>query len=223
MEDVTILVADDDRVTRKRTTYLLESWQYPVISVEDGQAAFDALYTSRNIGVAIIDWVMPVLTGPEVCSRFRAKRPDDPVYLMLLTVRGGPAQLVEGLKAGADDYLIKPVHDDILRARLDVGLRLNRAQKRAAQTARLTSAMEMAGAICHEINQPLQVVLGNSELISYTLDESDPSYESVHEIRKATERLGALTRKLMTLTRYETKPYIGRRRDIVDIEKSSNS
>ena len=113
--------------------------------------------------------------------------------------------------------------DEVLRAPLRVGERLIDVLSRATRGARLDSALEMAGALCHEINQPLQVAMGNAELLAYSVGEEDPAYEFVGEIRHAVERIGDLTRKLMNLTRYETMPYLGIERSIVDLERSSSS
>lgn len=223
MHESRVLVADDDRYTLTHIRKLLESWEYEVVVAENGVEALGVLESKDAPVVAILDWIMPEMSGTEVCSTYRSHYPDASTYLMLLTIRDRPQQLIEGLEAGADDYLIKPFDEGVLRARIEVGFRLHQAQLRAARSARLRSALEMAGAVCHELNQPLQVVMGNSELLAYSLKEQSPEYESVEEIRRASERLGELTRKLMRIARYETKQYIGDRSSIVDLDRSSES
>ncbi len=77
----------------------------------------------------------------------------------------------------------------------------------------------MAGAVCHELNQPLMAISGYSELIAMKLKKDDPLRTDVRKLSKQVERLGKITQKLMSITKYETKEYLDRK--IIDIEKSS--
>ncbi len=96
-------------------------------------------------------------------------------------------------------------------------------QKRTAEALRenekLQGAFEMAGAVCHELNQPLMAISGYSELIAMKVKKDDPLYTDIVKIVKQVERMGRITQKLMFITRYETKEYLDRK--IIDIEKSS--
>ncbi len=80
--------------------------------------------------------------------------------------------------------------------------------------------IELAGAVCHELNQPLQVVMGNAEYMMMSLPPDNEYYESVKEIREHSDKMGAFTKKLMKLTQYKTKEYLGGR--ILDIDLSSD-
>ena len=84
----------------------------------------------------------------------------------------------------------------------------------------MQGVLEMAGAVCHEMNQPLMAVAGYSELISKNISKDDPSYEKFAKIAEQTDRLGRITQKLMGITRYKTKEYL--KSKIIDIDKSSN-
>jgi DNA-binding response OmpR family regulator len=72
----------------------------------------------------ILDWMMPEMDGPEVMQRVRALPAYCPPYIIMLTVRGGNVDIVATLKAGADDYLTKPINRDEILARVEVGLRI---------------------------------------------------------------------------------------------------
>lgn len=87
------------------------------------------------------------------------------------------------------------------------------------QTEKVFTAIETAGGICHEMNQPLQVILGNLELLKLTLKKDDPNLKLVNIILSQTEKLGTITKKLTHITRYETKEYI--KGTIFDIDRSS--
>ncbi len=84
---------------------------------------------------------------------------------------------------------------------------------------RLEGARAMAGGVCHELNQPLQVVSGYSELLLMTVSEDNPLYEQIMKIREQVCLMGKITEKLMEITRYETIDYMERK--IIDIDKAS--
>jgi len=119
-----ILVADDDPVSRRLMQRTLERSGYEVIVACDGRAAVSALTSSEGPKLALIDWMMPELDGPSVCAEVR-RRPDGSyVYIVLLTSKQSNEDIVEGLEAGADDYLTKPCNSAELRARLATGRRI---------------------------------------------------------------------------------------------------
>lgn len=115
-----VLVADDDEVSRMLLEATLQDLGYEVVAVPDGASALAALDGPDSPEVAILDWEMPGLSGPEVCRELRARRPEAPLYLLLLTVRGGIPNIVAGLRSGANDYLTKPFDRDEFAARLAV-------------------------------------------------------------------------------------------------------
>jgi diguanylate cyclase (GGDEF)-like protein len=117
-----ILVAEDDRTTRLLLTRALSSWGYEVIAVSNGEEAWEAL-SREKIRMLVTDWEMPLLEGPELCRRLREGSMAY-VYALLLTTHKDPARLVEGLDAGADDFVSKPFNPAELRARLGVGRRV---------------------------------------------------------------------------------------------------
>ena len=87
---------------------------------------------------------------------------------------------------------------------------------------KLKGVLEMAGAVCHEMNQPLQVIYGYAKMLTKSLPEDDPKYNYVTEINEHAERMGQITNKLMNITRYETRDYV-RGKKIVDIDKASHT
>jgi signal transduction histidine kinase len=87
------------------------------------------------------------------------------------------------------------------------------------KTERVFTAIETAGGICHEMNQPLQVILGNLELLKLKIGEDDPNIKLINTILSQTEKIGMITKKLTHITRYETKKYV--KGTIFDIDRSS--
>lgn len=119
-----VLIAEDDPVSRRMLEAFLEKWGYQVVTATDGLDAVRILESKDAPALAVLDWMMPGLEGPEVCRRVRA-HPDRPyVYILLLTARSQRDDLLRGLESGADDYLTKPFDASELRARLRVGQRI---------------------------------------------------------------------------------------------------
>jgi CheY-like chemotaxis protein len=119
-----LLIADDHPASRCLLEVTLQRWGHTVEVAADGLAAWQALSRPDPPPLAILDWTMPGLEGPEICRRLRALNPPRPPYVILLTARGDRADVVAGLEAGADDYLVKPFDQAELRARVNVGLRV---------------------------------------------------------------------------------------------------
>ena len=113
-----VLIADDDPTTRRMLRAGLTRWGYEVAEVAGGEAAWARLSGPDAEPVAIIDWMMPGISGPELCRRLRQEVPERAVYVILLTSRADARDVREGLESGADDYVAKPYHPDELRARV---------------------------------------------------------------------------------------------------------
>ena len=118
------MVADDDAFSRRLLEATLVKGGYDVSVSPDGVEAWRALQGTDTPLLAILDWEMPGMDGLEVCRRVRQRAQEPYIYIILLTGRGQKEDIIEGLEAGADDFLTKPFHPDELRARLRVGERI---------------------------------------------------------------------------------------------------
>jgi diguanylate cyclase (GGDEF)-like protein len=131
-----VLVADDDRLITEILSRTLKRWHHNVTVVADGAEAWRYLQTasdSRTSTLAILDWMMPQIDGPEICRRVRHELSLANMYLILLTAHESRKDVVAGLEAGADDYVIKPFDTEELRARVQVGVRVLALQERLAE------------------------------------------------------------------------------------------
>lgn len=145
-----VLVAEDDRVTAEILSRTLRRWEFDVTVVANGAEAWEHLRAATGPTLAILDWMMPEMDGPEVCRRVRAELPLAHMYLMLLTARESRGDLVTGLNAGADDYVTKPFDAEELRARVQVGVRILTLQQTLAERvadlqAALSSVKQLRG------------------------------------------------------------------------------
>jgi len=120
----TVLVAEDDRIFRHILESWLRKWKYRVTSLENGLDAWRVLQQDDSPQMAILDWMMPGLDGVELCRRIRKQSRGPYKYVLLLTATAGKEDIVAGLEAGADDYLIKPFDVNELRARMRAGKRI---------------------------------------------------------------------------------------------------
>jgi DNA-binding response OmpR family regulator len=117
-----IVVAEDDLVSRTLISNLMEKWGFKAVVTQDGHDAMRALRAEQGPALAILDWMMPGMDGLQVCRRIRES--ERMVYVIMLTSLGAKENIVEGLHAGADDYLIKPFDKNELSARIQVGFRI---------------------------------------------------------------------------------------------------
>ncbi|QJX00821.1 response regulator transcription factor [Frigoriglobus tundricola] len=123
-ERVRVLIAEDEVVSRTVLDRTLRSWGHEVVVTQNGTEAWTALQAEDAPRLAILDWMMPGLEGPEVCRRVRALARPVPTYIILLTARTQPTDVAAGLDSGADDYVTKPFNRLELQSRLRVGERV---------------------------------------------------------------------------------------------------
>ncbi len=119
-----ILIAEDDPTSRRILGAVLTKLGYDVVSVADGNEAWEELKKDSSPRLAVLDWMMPGLTGLEVCSKVRARGAEEYTYIILLTSNSSHEDIVEGMKSGADDYVVKPFNRSELEARVKAGLRI---------------------------------------------------------------------------------------------------
>jgi DNA-binding response OmpR family regulator len=131
-----ILLAEDDPISRRRLAATLSQWGHAVVVTCDGAEAWSALQCPDAPRLAILDWMMPEVDGLEICKRARSQNNASYVYIILLTAKGQKDDIVEGLEAGADDYVTKPFDAATLRARLQVGERIVNLETALAQKIR---------------------------------------------------------------------------------------
>jgi len=136
-----ILIADDDPVSRRLLELTLPKWGYELGVAHDGLEAWRVLERDDRPPLAVLDWMMPGMDGPQVCRALRRLATRSPTYVILLTALSEPRDVVEGLEAGADDFISKPFHTEELKARLAVGVRFVELQ---AQLAARVEELEQA-------------------------------------------------------------------------------
>lgn len=135
-----VLIADDDPVSRRLLDSYLRKWGHEVAVAHNGLEAW-ALFEHGDYPIVITDWMMPDMDGVELIRRIRASARSEFVYTILLTARAQKEDLVEGMDAGADDFVTKPFDRDELRVRLREGVRIVSLERRLDEQDRFLRTM----------------------------------------------------------------------------------
>ncbi|MCB0328211.1 MAG: response regulator [Bdellovibrionales bacterium] len=190
---IKILVAEDSSFFRRQIVRSLESTKFQIVEAENGRDALDLLLADSDIEIAIVDWNMPYLSGPEVCKQAKLLRTESFIYCILFTSQDDTGDVIQGMDSGADDFIAKSRSFEELHARIRAGRRIvelhqrlhqekeqlqvtNRALLRTArelkekegklaQKSRLESIGSLAAGIAHELNTPLQYIRDNTTFV----------------------------------------------------------
>lgn len=119
-----LLIAEDDPISRRVLETMLLRWGYQTVVARDGTEAWELLQQSDAPHLAILDWMMPGMSGVDVCRLVRQSSRGDYSYLILLTAKGRQEDIIEGMTAGADDYITKPFDSGELKVRLNAAKRI---------------------------------------------------------------------------------------------------
>ena len=133
-----ILVAEDDRVTMGLLNSHLKKWGHEVLACSDGRLAYEKLCADNAPKLAILDWMMPGLDGVDITRKIRTLGVQHYVYIILLTSKNGRDDVIEGLEAGADDYIKKPFDPNELKVRVRAGVRLVQLQEELLATLEMS-------------------------------------------------------------------------------------
>ncbi|HKV06094.1 MAG TPA: diguanylate cyclase [Candidatus Acidoferrales bacterium] len=219
MSSFSVLVADDSPVYRKLVEHALSEDSCSVLYARSGHEAIE-IFERERPSLVITDWVMPDLTGIELCQRIRAGAQAPYTYVIILTSNAEKENVVKGLSAGADDYLTKPFHRDELLARVRVGQRLlemhreieakNRLLEELALTDALTGlpnrraieawgARQLSGAARHGF--PFWVVMIDLDHFksvndTYGHDAGDAALKKFAEVLKRNTRLSDISGRI---------------------------
>lgn len=244
---MSILIVDDSATQRKLLQQLLKKGGFTeVILAKSAKEAFECLglnapEQAAKIDLILMDILMPEINGLEACRQIKAAEHLRDIPIIMVTGMSDVENLETAFAAGAMDYIVKPAKELELFARVRSSLKLKeeidkrkarerqlmreidkrrQAEEKLLYSEKLQGVLEMAGAICHELNQPLQSISGYSELLLKNITEDDQHYGKIKVIKEQADRLKKITGKLAGITRYETKDYLQGIK-IIDIDKAS--
>jgi sigma-B regulation protein RsbU (phosphoserine phosphatase) len=140
-----ILIAEDDPGSRRILELFLMGWGYEVVITCNGAAAWQALQADNPPQIALLDWMLPEMDGPEICRRVRSTAAGKAIYIILISARSMKDDIIAGFDSGADDYITKPFDRQELRVRLRAGSRIVELQ--TSLTKQLTRLEDSAARI----------------------------------------------------------------------------
>jgi two-component system, cell cycle response regulator len=220
------LIAEDNPVFQTMLRSMLVKWGYEPVSARDGNEAWRILEAPDAPRLAILDWMMPGVDGVELCRRLRTAGHEPYVYVLLLTARTQTQDLVDGMEAGADDYLTKPFNAHELRVRLRAGrrildlqeelLRTREALRKQATHDSLTSLRNRA-AVLEALGDELERAGREAHPVSLLIADLD-HFKRINDtyghllgdgvLREAARRMKSVTRRYDSLGRYGGEEFL---------------
>jgi len=200
MDNDKILLVEDEKDTRFILERLLSKNNYDVLSAKDGSEALTLLENYRPKAI-LADWTMPVMDGIELCKIVKKDEQLKGIYFIVLTARASLKDRITGLDIGADDFLVKPIENQELLARIRSGVRIFNLQSELKNLEHNKAIIEMACTIGHQINNPLSSLLISVKNIeSELLELSQVKFsEDLNIISQSINRIKTLTENLTNL------------------------
>ncbi|MDP2365480.1 MAG: response regulator [Ignavibacteria bacterium] len=203
-----ILVVEDERDTRFILEKLLSKNNFEVMTANNGQEALQML-EKFDPKVILADWTMPVMDGLELSNQIKNNEKRKIIYFIILTARTSLRDRVTGLDIGADDFLMKPIENQELVARIRSGIRIFNLQRELKTIEHSKAVVELACTIGHKINNPLSSL----KIAMENLRESGPSKsseqaeEDLQIMQQAIERIQNFVHQLTHLENPEIINY----------------
>lgn len=204
-----ILVVEDEKDTRFILEKLLTRNNYEVATAINGE---DALEILKNFSPKVIlaDWTMPVLDGLSLCNILKADEKLKTIYFIILTARSSLKDRIMGLDIGADDFLVKPVENQELLARIRSGIRIYNLQNELKNAEHSKAVVDLACTIGHKINNPLSSLMLSLKSIENELRDENKSKltDDLKVVKESVERINKFVQQLIYLKNPEVVDYI---------------
>lgn len=214
-----ILIADDDPVSRRLLEAFLKKWGYDVVVSCDGKEAWEALNEADAPSLVVSDWMMPKVDGLELCRKIREMQKSHYTYFIILTAKESKEDVIKGLEAGADDFLIKPFHQEELKYRVQIGERILKLEQRImvlASTDPLTGVLNRRAFIERmeiEINRsiregiPLSLILTDIDFFK-SINDKFGHQAGDYVLQRFTKQLKKISRSYDFVGRYGGEEFV---------------
>lgn len=210
-----VLIVEDEKDTRFILEKLLSRNNYEVASAVNGQEALEILKTFSP-KVILADWTMPVLDGLALCNILKNDEKNKLIYFIILTARSSLKDRIMGLDVGADDFLVKPVENQELLARIRSGIRIFNLQSELKNIEHSKAIVDLACTIGHKINNPLSSLVLSLKNIENEIAQKDKSNfsEDFASANESIERIKKFVNELIHLQNPEVINYFEENRMI---------
>ncbi|MEW6194101.1 MAG: response regulator [Bacteroidota bacterium] len=208
-----VLVVEDEKDTRFILEKLLARNNYEVATAVNGEEALEVL-KSFHPKVVLADWTMPILDGLALCNILKSDEKYKTIYYIILTARSSLKDRIMGLDIGADDFLVKPIENQELLARIRSGIRIYNLQSELRNIEHSKAVIEMACTIGHKINNPLSSLILSIKSIENELTqvEAEKLSEDIKVIKESIERISKFVQELIHLQNPQLVDYIDENR-----------
>ncbi len=218
-----ILIADDDPHSLRLLRLLLMKEGYEVVTANNGSEALAILEEADSPRLVVLDWMMPDIDGLTVCKRIRATESEDEYrYVVLLTARSQTEDLVTGMNAGADDYIVKPFNESELKVRLRAGKRILDLHKQLLE--RTQTVQDFVYAFSHDMRTPLIAInMTMSQALEGTFGDLPEEYLNIlRKSKRSIQELMNMANTLLMVARYEYNES-GLENSSVDLHQTARS
>lgn len=215
-----ILVAEDDAMYTKLILKFLRDENVEFAVADDGKKALEI---AREFlpDLIISDWMMPEMTGEELCTAVKMIPELQRTYFILLTAKDDIEDIIHGFEKGADDYIIKPCNIKEVLARARTGLRILRLQRENDRLQTIKVVNQMAITSNHEINNPLQAIEMYAEMILFKHKElNEDVRKGMVAILENVSRIRTVTQKLENLVEIRSENYTSRGPQMISLDDS---
>jgi len=204
-----ILIADSDGNARKKISEYLNKKGFNVYEASNGIETFTTII-DHPINIAVIDWFLPGMDGLEVCQKIREKQEGSYVFIIMIAAEEEKEHLINGIKAGVDEYIMRPVNLQELITRIKVGTRILRLEKKLIENQREVSGInqmknKFIGIVAHDLRNPIISIRGFSELIlkdKKNLNEEQDEFLNI--IHSTSRNMLAMINDLLDISRIES-------------------
>lgn len=214
-----VLIVDDNATNLCIMEAMLDKAGYHTIVTDNSLECLEIL-KNMTPDLILLDIDMPDVNGLEVCRMLQHDPRTGEIPIIFVTGLTDNKTINDAFEFGGTDYIKKPINRVELLARIKSVLSRQKYKQSLLEKERLAGVLEMAGAVCHELNQPLQVIQLYVDAINSAKIKEKSVRDALEQIHRQTVRMGSITKKIMQITKYESRDYLEGVR-IIDIEKAS--
>ena len=214
-----IQIVEDDPISRRILEVNLLEWGYDVVIASDGGEAWEIIQSPEAPSLVISDWMMPVMDGLELCRKIRQMEKSGYIYFIILTAKGRKEDVIEGLEAGADDFLTKPFDREELKYRVKIGERIIKLEQqilKLASTDVLTGVLNRR-AFMERMEEEIHRSLRENISLSLIMSDID-NFKKINDmyghqagdlvLRKFAEQLSRFSRPYDFVGRYGGEEFV---------------
>lgn len=195
----------------------IRPWKYKINYFTDGESLWNACAQSTEPALVLLDWQIGGMKAAEICWRATQDPPEQAPYLLVFSYTSTEDEMTTAFQAGADNFIQMPTPDIALHANLCTGKRIIESRRRQTEATQLRTLIETAGAIAHEINQPLSVIVGRTQLLQRKSNCAE-AQRTAEILQRAGQRISTITQKMQRTCNYTTKQYCDSGR-IIDFDQ----